>query len=367
METRKRILSLDIFRGLTVILMILVNNPGSWSFIYPPLKHAAWHGCTPTDLVFPFFLFIVGVSISFSMFNAKEDKLKRPKLLRKAIWRGSKLIGIGLFISLFPFFDFSTMRIPGVLQRIGLVFIFATSIFLYFDIKKIIGIISILLISYWGIMTLIPIPGIGEANLDDPNKVLSAYLDFKLMGGHLWSGTKTWDPEGLLSTLPAIATALLGIIAGILIKTKREDQIVKLLLFIGAGLLILGYFWGIVFPINKSLWTSTYVVYTAGWAYLTLGICYYIFDVKQYYPKVSIVPRAFGLNPMIAYVVAELFAKLLYLIQIEGVSVKEHLYQLIMNVGWSNEMGSLVFALSYCSLIFVFVHILYKKNIVVKV
>ncbi|OHX65318.1 acyltransferase family protein [Flammeovirga pacifica] len=363
----KRILSLDIFRGLTVILMILVNNPGSWSHIYPPLQHANWHGCTPTDLVFPFFLFIVGVSISFSMYNAKKEESKRPQLLKKAVWRGLKLIGIGLFISLFPFFDFSSLRIPGVLQRIGLVFIFATTIFLYSDIKNIIGILVLILISYWGMMTLIPIPGIGTPDLDDPNKVLSAYIDFKLMGNYLWSGSKTWDPEGLLTTLPAIATTLLGIIAGVLVKTLDKSIIVKRLIIIGACLTIAGAIWGVVFPINKSLWTSTYVLYTGGWAYITLGLCYYIFDVKNFNPKITLVPHAFGLNPMIAYVVAELGAKLMYIIPINGTSLKEYIYQIMMNIGWSNELGSFVFAISYVVILYIFVLILYRKKIVVKV
>lgn len=367
MNKSERILSLDIFRGLTVILMILVNNPGSWSNIYAPFKHADWHGCTPTDLVFPFFLFIVGVSISFSMSKVKNDPFKRPIAMRKALWRGAKLIGIGLFLGLFPFFNFAEMRIPGVLQRIGIIFMITTALFLYTDKKTIWITLSSLLVGYWLIMTLIPIPGIGSPDLNDPNLVLSAYIDQLVLKGHMWSGTKTWDPEGLFSTLPAIGTAILGLFSGEIVKSYKGEEVVKRLLVFGLVGVVLGQLWNVVFPINKSLWTSSYVLYTGGLGALFLGVSYYIFDVKKLGRNTILLPKAFGLNPMAAYVLAEIVARLIGVIPLGDSTIKGETFELITKTGLSLEASSLLFAVSYIGLLSIPIMILYRKNIVIKV
>lgn len=367
MNKSERILSLDIFRGLTVILMILVNNPGSWVAIYSPFKHADWHGCTPTDLVFPFFLFIVGVSISFSMNKVKKSPVNRPIAMRKALWRGAKLIGIGLFLGLFPFFNFAEMRIPGVLQRIGIVFIVAASLYLYGDKKTLITTFVCLLVVYWLAMTVIPIPGIGVPNLDDPNAVLSAYIDQLFLKGHMWAGTKTWDPEGLFSTFPAIGTAILGLFAGEIVKKEKGKQVAKKLMIYGLIGVVVGQLWGIVFPINKSLWTSSFVLFTGGLGAITLGLSYYFFDYKKIGRDHILLPKAFGLNPMAAYVLAEMFAKILGVVFIGEATIKGHLFSLVSSDSIPVEASSLIYAIAYVSLISIPILILYRKNIVIKV
>ncbi|NLR92695.1 acyltransferase family protein [Flammeovirga agarivorans] len=367
MKTSERILSLDIYRGLTVILMILVNNPGTWSAIYPPFQHAHWHGCTPTDLVFPFFLFIVGVSISFSMTKVKQDPVKKNLAMRKGIWRGVKLIGIGLFLGLFPFFNFAEMRIPGVLQRIGLVFIFASAMFLYLSERNIFILFLVIMLGYWGMITLIPVPSYGAPNLDDPNGVISAYIDNIILNGHMWSGTKTWDPEGLVTTLPAIGTAILGLFAGGLIKNKPKSEVVKLLVGYGVVLTAIGYLWGIVFPINKSLWTSTYVFFTGGLGFISLGVSYWIFDVLKKGRNLVLIPQAFGLNPMAAYVLSELTARLIGVIPVGETTVKGFLFSLIAGTGIPLEMASLIFSILYICLMTIPILYLYRKKIVIKV
>lgn len=367
MNKSERILSLDIFRGFTVILMILVNNPGTWSNIYPPFQHASWHGCTPTDLVFPFFLYIVGVSISFSMSKVKLDPLKRPIAMRRALWRGAKLVGIGLFLGLFPFFNFAEMRVPGVLQRIGLVFMITSALFLYANKKQIILTFSVLMIGYWLAMTLIPIPGIGAPNLDDPNLVLSAFLDKLILEGHMWSGTKTWDPEGLFSTLPAIGTAILGLFSGEIVKQNKGEEVVKKLLSFGALGVMIGLLWDIVFPINKNLWTSSYVIYTGGLGALALGVSFYFFDVKKVGRESVLLPKAFGLNPMAAYVLAEMTARLIGVITIGDLSIKGHIFSAISINALPIEANSLMFSIVYILLISIPILVLYKKGIVIKV
>ncbi|NME72323.1 acyltransferase family protein [Flammeovirga aprica] len=367
MNKSERILSLDIFRGLTVILMILVNNPGTWLAIYPPFQHAKWHGCTPTDLVFPFFLFIVGVSISFSMSKVKKDPFKRPVAMRKALWRGAKLIGIGLFLGLFPFFNFAEMRVPGVLQRIGIVFVVTSTLFLYADRKTTIALFVSVLVVYWLAMTLVPIPGVGAPNLDDPNGVLSSYIDQLILKGHMWSGTKTWDPEGLFTTIPAIGTAILGLFSGEIVKENKGVEVVKKLLILGFASVVIGQLWNIVFPINKSLWTSSYVMYTGGLGAITLGLSYYLFDVKKIGRNQVLIPKAFGLNPMAAYVLAEMIARLMAVISIGETSIKGHLFALITFDGVPLEASSLVFAVLYVGVVCIPILILYRKNIVIKV
>ncbi|MBB6461125.1 acyltransferase family protein [Flammeovirga kamogawensis] len=367
MKTSERILSLDIFRGLTVILMILVNNPGSWSSIYAPFQHASWHGCTPTDLVFPFFLFIVGVSISFSMMNVKDDSEKRPAVMKKAIWRGFKLIGIGLFLGLFPFFNFSEMRVPGVLQRIGIVFIITSGLFLYLPKEKILLVFLSILFGYWAVMALVPVPGLEAVDLNDPNGVISAYIDNLVLNGHMWSGTKTWDPEGLVSTLPAICTAILGLFSGILVKENTGVRVVKKLVLYGTLVMVLGLAWHPLFPINKSLWTSSYVLFTGGLGAIFLGLSYWIFDVKKIGRDNVLIAKAFGLNPMAAYVLAEMFARLLGVITIGDETIKGHIFTAILSTGLPAESCSLLYAISYVLLLSIPILILYRKNIVIKV
>ncbi|PWJ45018.1 acyltransferase family protein [Sediminitomix flava] len=369
MKESDRVLSLDVLRGATVAFMIMVNNPGSWSTIYAPLKHAAWHGCTPTDLVFPFFLFIVGVSIGFSMYSARSKKERHPQLIKKIISRSLKLIGIGLFLAAFPYFELTTLRFPGVLQRIGIVFFFCAILFLKVDWQGLCAIIITVLLGYWGMMTLIPIPEIGAPNLDDPSMTLSAWLDRLVLGNHLWSGTKTWDPEGILSTIPAIGTGLLGVLAGIWFKQPivGQKKVAGSLIF-GIIICALGWGWGYLFPINKGLWSSSFVLYTAGWASIGLSLSYWLLDVQKRGRNLVLPFKVFGLNPMAVYFLSGIVARL---VVIKGAigdqSLKSWAYENIYLSTLSPLNASLAYAVTFISLMYLVAWWLYKKNIVIKV
>ncbi|MEH6512352.1 MAG: heparan-alpha-glucosaminide N-acetyltransferase domain-containing protein [Maribacter arcticus] len=259
---KERILSVDIFRGATILLMVLVNTPGTWSNVYGPFLHADWHGYTPTDLVFPFFLFIVGTSIAFSYKGRKVN----AEVYKKIGVRTLKLIALGVFLGAFiihfPFFkNFQDIRFPGVLQRIGVVFFFAAILFINLDWKKLIGVTAILLIGYWLLMTFVPVEGIASTLDRAPNN-LANWLDVQVFGSHNYKAD--YDPEGLLSTIPSIASALLGIFTGLILTSKQEKK-ATILMGLGGSLLIIGHIWDIVFPINKALWTSSFVLVTAGW------------------------------------------------------------------------------------------------------
>jgi predicted acyltransferase len=327
----ERLLSLDVFRGITIAGMILVNNPGSWSNIYPPLRHAEWHGCTPTDLIFPFFLFIVGVAITFALTKRKERGDDQIKIMLQVFKRSAILFLLGLIMAGFPYFDLANIRIPGVLQRIAVVYLITSFIFLKFNVQYQTIITFLFLIMYWIMMTLVPVPGVGYANLE-PTTNLAAWLDNFLLSGHLWSYTKVWDPEGILSTLPAISTALLGVLTGHLLKSNK-DKTTKTVWMLIAGniLLVVGYIWDGWFPMNKSIWTSSYVVYTAGLALNFLAVCYWFIDVLGY-KKWATPFVVYGLNAITVFFLSGIVAKLMYLIKItnaEGneVSIKTVIYQ----------------------------------------
>ncbi|HET9276461.1 MAG TPA: heparan-alpha-glucosaminide N-acetyltransferase domain-containing protein, partial [Gemmatimonadales bacterium] len=213
MGGQERLAALDAFRGLTIAGMLLVNNPGTWSAIYPPLRHAEWHGWTPTDLIFPFFVFIVGITTHLSLARRGED----GRVVRRILTRGGVIILLGLLLHAFPFFPLSrweTLRFPGVLQRIGVCFIAAALLARGRSNRAVGGSVAALLLGYWGLQALVAPPGVPAPTLDDPSATLSAWIDRTVFGSHLWRASQTWDPEGLLSTLPAIGTCLLGVLAG---------------------------------------------------------------------------------------------------------------------------------------------------------
>jgi predicted acyltransferase len=370
-QKSERLLSLDVFRGITIAGMILVNNPGSWSNVYPPLQHAKWHGCTPTDLIFPFFLFIVGVAITFSLSKRKEQGSSKKKLILNIFRRGIILFLLGEIMAAFPYFNLSEIRIPGVLQRIGVVYIISSIIFLYVNKKNIIYISSALLLIYWGLMTLVPVPGVGPANLE-PTTNLAAWLDNFLLGGHLWSATKVWDPEGVLSTMPAIVTALLGILTGYWLKSDNDKNIKTVWMFVFANLfLVLGYIWDGWFPLNKSLWTSSYVVYTAGLALHFLAVCYWLIDVKGF--KKWVKPfQVYGMNAITVFFLSGLMAKSLYLIKVtdsagEKISLKGFLFNNFFGSWLDPINASLLWAIFYILFWLGLMWILYSKKIFIKV
>lgn len=367
----ERLVSLDVFRGITIAAMILVNNPGTWSAIYPPLKHAAWNGCTPTDLIFPFFLFIVGVAITFSLSKRKIRGDNQQLLLLNILRRSAILFLLGLILHGFPYFDLSGIRIPGVLQRIAVVYLITSFIFLKTTFKTQIILSISFLIVYWLIMSFIPVPGIGYANLDQTTN-LAAWVDNLLLHGHLWSYTKVWDPEGILSTLPALSTTLIGIVTGNWFKSENSSEVKTVwILIFGNFLMLLGYIWDNWFPMNKSLWTSSYVLFTGGLALIFLGFCYWLIDVKKI--KWWIKPfNVYGMNAITVFFLSSLTAKLMGIIKVttlngETVSIKAYLFSNIFLPLFSPITASLIWAVLYVSIWLGLMWILYTKKIFIKV
>ena len=371
-ETKnERLLSLDVFRGITILGMILVNNPGSWSDVYSPLLHAKWNGCTPTDLIFPFFLFIVGVATTFSLSKYRSSENHNKDVYFRLIRRSLTIFLLGLFLSGFPNFDLSTIRIPGVLARIAVVYFFTSLIFLNVRKENLVFVLSSLLLIYWGLMTLVPVPGFGEPNLE-PATNLGAWLDRLLLDGHLWSASKTWDPEGILSTVPAIGTALIGILTGYWLKSDNDKTTKTVwMFFYGSVLMALGYAWDFWFPINKSLWTSSYVLFTGGLALIFLAFCYWLIDVQD--KKFWIKPfHIYGTNAITVFFLSSLVAKLMYLIKVEGgngelISIKTLIFNNIFLPIASPINASLLFAISYILIWLFVIWLLYRKQIFIKV
>jgi len=362
----KRLISLDVLRGITIAAMILVNDPGSWEYVYAPLKHAPWHGCTPTDLVFPFFLFMVGMAITIALSKRVAAGADTAALTRKIFKRSVIIFAIGLLLNGFPNYDLSSIRIPGVLQRIAVVYLICSLIFIRTTWIGQLRWGVTLLVVYWILMTFVPVPGIGDPNLE-PETNLGAWLDNLLLGGHLWSASKVWDPEGILSTIPAIVTGLSGVLAGHLIKSSiTEAQKVVWMFVVGAACIFLGLFWDLSFPINKALWTSSYVLYTSGIALQCLAVCYWFIDVLGY--KSWTTPWvAFGMNALSAYVLSGLLARLLGLIEVGDQSLKAWIFENLFASWLAPYNASLAFAMVFVLCLFIPSWMLYKKGVIIKV
>lgn len=367
----QRLQALDVFRGLTIAAMILVNNPGSWSNVYAPLLHADWHGITPTDWIFPFFIFIVGVAIAYAL-GRRKQKVDRGILIRKILKRTAIIFGIGLFLNGFPFFNLGSIRIPGVLQRIALVYGITALLFLYQSPRQLLYTGIACLLGYWALMTLIPVPGIGVASLE-PSENLGAWLDRTLLNGHLWSQSKTWDPEGLLSTLPALATGISGILVGLhLRKPLKDADKVATLMAVGTILLALANTWDLVFPINKKIWTSSYVLYTSGVAMLVLGTIYWLVDMKGYrwWTKPF---EIYGMNALFVFVMSGIVAKILYTVNWtnavgDTISLKTWLMQSVFEPLFSSPYNaSLAFAIANVLFFLGLSWVLYRRQIFIKV
>ncbi len=326
MNSAPRLVSLDVFRGLTVALMLLVNNPGDWGHIYAPLAHAAWNGCTLADLVFPFFLFAVGVSVAYGLARARTAR--RGPVLWAVARRTLLLAGLGLLASTWLDFNWATLRIPGVLMRIALVYGACATIFLFTYWRSQLVLVLLLLVSYAGLLQTVPVPGVGYPNLL-PAANLGAWLDRAVLGtAHLWKESRTWDPEGLLGTLPALATALLGALAGQWLRGSGVALLQRTvgLLLAGLALAVGGLVWDVWFPINKSLWTSSYVLYTGGLAALVLGALYWLCDVGGY-RRWAWPWQALGVNALAAFFGSSLLARTLNRVPLAGMPAKEFLYQ----------------------------------------
>jgi len=401
----QRIVSIDFLRGLTIALMIVVNNPGSWGMwdsenskwinhLFLPFSHAHWNGCTSTDLIFPFFIFIVGASIAFAMGTKKLDSSNHGGLIKKVVIRGVLIIVLGILKDAFPFFHLTDgeyemwgplqWRIPGVLQRIGLVFILGGILFIKSSTRTLwVSLISILL-GYWALIN-VSIEGVFIADLNKPNLNIGAYWDeIILTKNHLWpvSRAEGWDPESLLGTIPAVGTAIMGMLSGLFIKSERSvlDK-VSGLFAVGGVATVVALGWNIVFPINKYLWTSSYVLYTGGIAAMLTAFCIWVMDYKGY-TKISKPFIVYGSNALTAYILSELVSSFVHHVAIDGKSISGHIADFILSWFTSTpfteisvnhtdmiyaKWASHIYAFLWMIPFYILLSWMYKKKIFIKV
>ncbi len=420
---KERLISLDVFRGFTIMLMTLVNNPGSWANVYPSLLHAEWHGCTFADLVFPFFIFILGVAIPFAMPIKKFDSATFSKILTRSLrifclgWflaffnkielfgleglellairflitilititllgdftsKTKKFLVLGLFcLMLFLAFateTYATIRIPGVLQRIGIVYFCIAILYLKTTTKTQIIVAITLLLGYWAMMSLIPIPGIGAPNFDKGTN-FAAWIDSISLPNHMYIETKTWDPEGVLSTLPAIASGVIGMLIGSLLNFELSKiEITKKLVLYGSILILLGFGWSYLFPVNKALWSSSYVLFTAGLATLCLAVLYYIIEIAkaQKWTKVLLF---WGVNPMLVFFFSGIIPRVMAMIKVdnpeiigEKINIQYYMYKFWIAPNFESPYnasvaGALIYIVIWSFILWLF----YRKNLIFKV
>lgn len=359
----KRLISLDAFRGFTIAAMIMVNNPATWSHIYPPLRHAHWNGLTPTDLIFPFFIFIVGVSVALAYAKRLQKGVDKKSMYRKIIIRSIKIFAVGVLLWIFPAMRFEHIRIAGVLQRIAIVFIVCAFLFLNTGWKTQAIIAGILVAAYWLVMCFIPMPGYGKVMLE-PGLNIAAWVDGKYLPGYLWQ--KTWDPEGILSTLPAIASGISGMLAGHLILSRMEQERKVIYLFsFSFFAFVIGFMWNYIFPVNKSIWTSSFVLVTSGLAGMVLAISIFFVDM-QGRTRFTTPGIIFGSNAIAIYVLSHFLHYPFYSWKISGCSLSRHWMNLFDANCWSPELGSFLFAFMFICLNFIPAWYLYKKKIFIK-
>ena len=380
----KRLISLDVLRGLTIAFMIMVNNNGG-RHAWAQMHHAEWNGFTATDLVFPTFLFVVGVSIVFS-FNAR---LARGATRRQLAWhtvaRACILILFGIIVNSFPYFHFEHMRFYGVLQRIGICYLIVGLSYLWDGRASTkIAALAVVLIGYWILLRWVPVPGAGLPVRDTPfldkNQNIVAWVDRHLMPGHLYEdypGHNARDPEGLLSDIPALGTTLIGLLAGLWLRAQRSVKAKTLGLAAGAAaLLALGYLWSVWFPLNKKMWTSSYVLVAAGWSLAIFALAYWVCELKGWCRKgwsrsLAWPWLVFGSNAIVAYMISELLGTAIELIHFRSRGIETnplvyahvHWFQHIPDPGWS----AFAYSVSYTFLCFIPVWILYRKKIFLRV
>ncbi|MFN6963045.1 MAG: acyltransferase family protein [Pyrinomonadaceae bacterium] len=451
-----RLVSLDVFRGMTIAGMVLVNNPGTWSAIYDPLEHAEWNGITPTDYIFPFFLFIVGTAIPIALRKGRNPSGSEGVRSTRALYvkiakRAATIFALGLLMSMIPFFqfndstgipyalrivlvlsfstalflyllerrleaaivagisaltllgfylaganivwyNFSTMRIPGVLQRIAVCYLVVSIIFLHTSWRQQAIIGGVLLLAYWVLMTTIPVPGCEITTINDKACNLAAYIDRMILTeSHIWRSARVYDPEGILSTIPAIVTTISGVLTGTWLLRSDKGQVTSDktddsslvtrhsslnkaagMFFFGTALLAAGYVWSLAFPLNKSLWTSSYVLYTSGLALLTLASCYWLIDIKGYrrWAKPFVI---FGVNALALFVFSGIMARLLGMIRLAGAEEGKEitLQQWIFGNAFLRFAepidASLAYAVCFILLWLFLMWLLYRKRIYIKV
>ncbi len=372
--SHERLQSLDAFRGATIAAMILVNNPGTWDAVYPQLRHAAWHGWTFTDWIFPFFLFIVGVAMVFAFARRMEHGIPPKRLFRQIVSRSLKIFLLGLFLNGFPFgllghpFDLATIRIPGVLQRIAVCYFLASMIYLHAGLRAQLLILLGLLAGYWGILTLVPVPGFGPGVLD-PVGNICWYVDSHLLAGHTWTGAPApgFDPEGIVSTLGALATTLSGTLLGRWLRSEHTREEITVWMFVAGNLsLLLGVVLDTWMPINKNLWTPSYVVFMNGWALTVFATMYWLIDVKNY-RRWATPFVVYGMNAIAVFVLSGLVGRLLVIVKVHradgsALALKTYVFEHVYNAIASPFNASLLFALSFVLLMYLFVWGLWKKQ-----
>ena len=362
---KSRLRSLDAFRGATIAGMILVNNPGSWGHVYPALLHAPWHGWTPTDLIFPFFLFIVGVAIPFSLGKRAAAGASRRAVLLRVLRRSAVLVLLGLFLAAFPFTDLGSLRWPGVLQRIGVVYLVSGAAFLWLGKRGLGWLTAFCLVGFAAVMRWVPPPG-GVAGDLEPGTNIAAWLDRLLLGPNLYQGT--WDPEGVLSTLPAVASALIGVFAGLWLRSRRGFM-TRTAGLLGGGFVLLtaGWIWSFWLPINKNLWTSSYTLFTGGIALSFLALFALAMD-RGAAPRGAAPLEAMGRNAIGIFVGSGLLAKTLLLFPEPGAGSA---WTRIWEIGFASWLGpkngSLAFALTAAVLATLVAVLLDRKRIYLKV
>ena len=362
----QRLVSLDAFRGATMALMVLVNNSGDGSHTYGPLNHSEWNGWTITDVVFPSFLWIVGVALTLSLGSRLERGVTKSALMLQALRRAAIIYALGLLVYMFPFFDFGTMRILGVLQRIAICYFVASAIYLWTPRVRaqIVWIVS-LLVGYWLIMMLVPTPGYGAGRLDLEGNI-SHYVDRVVLGAHNYAGTKTWDPEGIISTLPAIATALFGILAGHVLRMKNSlTERTTIMFLAGNALMALGLICDIWLPINKKLWTSSFSLFMAGLDFALLAGFVYLVDGKGY--KRVVQPLVImGMNAIAIYMLSELLATAIVVVHwgtgATATNLQLWLYRTFFVPLASPHNAALLWAIEFTLLMWLAAYAMYKKK-----
>ena len=395
LNTSSRLISLDALRGFTIALMVIVNDPGSWSNVYAPLLHAEWHGITLTDLVFPFFLFIVGVSISLAYSKRLQAGADKKDLYKKIFWRAVKIMLLGWFLWLWPNFNWEGMRFAGVLPRISIVFFACALIFLNTNWKQQIWIGSTTLVAYWLLMALVPVPiddviqnalvsgqveysggllDIGQINKVsdgaiaanyEPGVNITAWLDRIFLPGRFWQ--VTWDPEGFMSTFPAIVTGIIGMLVGkVIISFENPFKRLTWVFFIGFAMFLVSEAWAWFMPFNKNLWTSSFTLWTAGMCTMGLAASILVVDILGY-TKWTKLGRVYGANAITSYVLAGMLTLVFYSDIFGGYSLNGLWMDGLTGIGIDPKLASLLYAILYMLIIYIPAYILYRKKIFIKV
>ena len=359
----KRLVSLDALRGFTMAAMIVVNYPGSEQSVYFTLRHTLWNGLSFTDQVAPFFLFFVGASIAFAYTKRLAEGTSRRSMYQKILVRSLKIYAVGMFLNLMPQFDFHQIRWTGTLQRIAVVFLISAFLYLNTTFRQQAWLAAILLVGYWLALTCIPTPGVGKVMLE-PGVNIVAWVDSRFLPGRMWRGN--WDPESILTTITSVVTCITGMLAGqLMLGNKSPQEKVNYLMTAGVFAAIAGYFWGLAFPVNENLWTSSFVLVTSGFAALLFGAFYFLVDIRGH--TAGTLPGIiFGANAITVYFLADVWALFFYEAKFGGHSLNEQFVDQLSALGADPRLASLLYALLFVAVNFIPAWWLYRKRIFIK-